>query len=176
MNELNNTVNAVGNYNSIPTSLTSNTSVVTMIEGLTLTKDADKKNWSSGNLTYKITLTNDTDNTYENPTITDIIDTTLITFVADSVTIGGIKASASEYSYDTDSHTLTVKLPSVIAKTSSIVTFQVKKRDGFLALKNYAIFRSNGLDKLLSNTLTVLSPISKRLIDNLSCKTPYWRI
>lgn len=56
MNELNNTVNAVGNYNSIPTSLTSNTSVVTMIEGLTLTKDEDKKNWSSGNLTYKITL------------------------------------------------------------------------------------------------------------------------
>lgn len=46
MNELNNTVTATGNYNNIPTSLTSNTSIVNMIEGLTLTKDADKKNWS----------------------------------------------------------------------------------------------------------------------------------
>lgn len=43
MNELNNTATSLGTYNSIPTSLTSNTSVVNMIEGLTLPKDADKK-------------------------------------------------------------------------------------------------------------------------------------
>lgn len=72
MNELNNTVNAVGNYN--------------------------RYNWHYIN-----------------------------NLCSRQFTIGGIKASASEYSYDTDSHTLTVKLPSVIARTSSIVTFQVKK-------------------------------------------------
>lgn len=43
MNELTNTVIAVGNYNNIPTQLTSNTSIVNMIEGLSLTKEADKK-------------------------------------------------------------------------------------------------------------------------------------
>lgn len=55
MNELNNTASANGTYNNIPTSVTSNTSVVNMIEGLTLTKEADKQNWSSGDLTYTIT-------------------------------------------------------------------------------------------------------------------------
>ena len=44
MNELNNLVIAVGNYNSVPTFLTSNTSVVNMIEGLTITKTVNKTN------------------------------------------------------------------------------------------------------------------------------------
>lgn len=29
-----------------------------MIEGLTVTKEADKQNWASGNLTYTITINN----------------------------------------------------------------------------------------------------------------------
>lgn len=41
MNELNNIVTSTGSYNNIPTSLTSNTSVVNIIEGLTITKDAN---------------------------------------------------------------------------------------------------------------------------------------
>lgn len=48
MNELNNLVTTVGNYNSVPTSLTSNTSVVNMIDGLTITKTANKTNWIDG--------------------------------------------------------------------------------------------------------------------------------
>lgn len=44
MNELNNTVIALGNYKDIPTTLTSNTFVVNMIDGLKLTKSVDKKN------------------------------------------------------------------------------------------------------------------------------------
>ena len=56
MNELNNIATAVGNYNNISTSLTSNLSVVNIVDGLILTKDADKKNWSSGNLTYTIEI------------------------------------------------------------------------------------------------------------------------
>lgn len=40
--ELSNTVRAVGNYNDVPTSITSAVSVVTMISGLTITKTADK--------------------------------------------------------------------------------------------------------------------------------------
>mgnify|MGYP004610132735 FL=1 len=43
MAELNNTAPAVGSYNSVPTSLVSNTSVINIVEGLTLVKDVDKK-------------------------------------------------------------------------------------------------------------------------------------
>ncbi len=44
--ELTNTVKAVGNYNNIPTSITSDALVVTMISGLTITKTADKSIWT----------------------------------------------------------------------------------------------------------------------------------
>lgn len=81
MSELNNIVTSIGNYNSVPTSLTSNTSIVNMVEGLTLTKKADKNNWVSGYLTYTITLDNETDKPYEKPVITDILDNTLVEFV-----------------------------------------------------------------------------------------------
>lgn len=128
MNELTNTVYSNGNYNNIPTSLTSNTSVVNMIEGLTLTKDADKKNWSDGLLTYTIKLNNSTTTPYTNPVITDIINTDLVEFVTDSVKINGIEATSSEYSYDTGTHTLTINLNDIEANTEVSVTFNVKKK------------------------------------------------
>ena len=43
MNELYNTVTSNGNYNNIPTTLTSNTSIVNMVEGLSILKEANKK-------------------------------------------------------------------------------------------------------------------------------------
>lgn len=128
MNELTNTVYSNGNYNNIPTSLTSNTSVVNMIEGLTLTKDADKKNWSDGLLTYTIKLNNSTTTPYTNPVITDIINTDLVEFVTDSVKINGVEATSSEYSYDTGTHTLTINLNDIEANTEVSVTFNVKKK------------------------------------------------
>ncbi len=128
MNELNNSVTAVGQYNSIPTSLTSNVSVVNMIDGLTLTKEADKKNWGSGELTYTIKLDNQTDTTYEKPTITDVIDNTLVDFVAKSVTINGAPADESKYEYNEGTHTLTVSLDDVTPSSSTAVTFLVAKK------------------------------------------------
>lgn len=128
MNELSNTVTSMGNYNNIPTSLTSNTNVVNIIEGLSLTKQADKQNWSDGNLTYTITLDNKSDNTYSAPVVTDIIDTSLVDFVEDSVTIDDIKALESQYSYNSDTHTLTVNLSDCAPSTTVIVKFSVKKK------------------------------------------------
>ena len=98
MNELENTVPSVGNYNNIQTTLTSNTSKVNIISGLTLTKEADKQNWSDGYLTYIITIDNQTNQNYSSPVITDIIDTTLVEFVPDSVTIDNVKAPQEKYS------------------------------------------------------------------------------
>lgn len=129
MNELNNTATSVGNYNNISTVLTSNTSVVNIIEGLTLIKEADKTNWSGGNLKYTITVNNQTDKTYEKPVITDVIDTDLVEFINGSVIIDGIEASTSQYRYDNDTHTLSVDLDDVTPSSISTLTFLVKKKD-----------------------------------------------
>ncbi len=68
-----------------------------MIAGLTILKTADKQNWASGNLQYTITITNGAQNAFETPTITDILDSTLIKLVKDSVEVDGKKV---EYTYD----------------------------------------------------------------------------
>ena len=128
MNELNNIVTATGQYNSIPTSLTSNTSVVNMIEGLTLTKEADKQNWSSGDLTYTITLKNETDKVYSNLVIKDVINTTLVEFVKGSVTINGNNALESQYSYDEGTSTLTINLNDAGPSSTNTLTFRVTKK------------------------------------------------
>lgn len=129
MNELNNTATSVGNYNNISTALTSNTSVVNIIEGLTLIKEADKTNWSGGNLKHIITVNNQTDKTYEKPVITDVIDTDLVEFINGSVIINGIEASTSQYRYNNDTHTLSVDLDDVTPSSISTLTFLVKKKD-----------------------------------------------
>lgn len=128
MNELENTVTSVGNYNNIQTTLTSNTSKVNIISGLTLTKEADKQNWSDGYLTYIITIDNQTNQNYASPVITDIIDTTLVEFVPDSVTIDNVKAPQEKYSYNDATHTLTINLDDVTPSSSTTLTFQVEKK------------------------------------------------
>lgn len=87
--ELSNTVSALGNYNSIPTSITSDAVLVTMISGLTITKSADKTVWADGALTYTIKIDNQAAEDYTAPVVTDILNGTLVSFVDGSVTIDG---------------------------------------------------------------------------------------
>lgn len=122
---LNNTVSAVGNYNSIPTSITSAASVVTMVSRLTIVKEADKEVWVNGNLTYTITVTNNTDTDYTDITITDVLDETLIKFVQDSVTIDDV--TSNNYQYDDANHTLTITLGDVASTNSKKASFEVEK-------------------------------------------------
>ncbi len=130
MSELNNSVTAVGNYNSVPTAITSNVSVVNLVDGLSITKEADKNNWVDGNLTYTITVKNDAESSYEKPVVTDIIDTTSVDFVDGSVTIDGTPATTgSQYNYNSDTHTLTVNLSDVLPSSSSTLKFQIKKKN-----------------------------------------------
>ena len=126
--QLTNTASVLGEYNSVPTTITSEALVVTMLDGLTVTKTADKQVWADGNLTYTITVDNKATESYTNPTITDILDTTLVTFVPESVTIGGQKAEASQYSYDEATGKLTITLSDIGPSTSETVTFQVAKK------------------------------------------------
>lgn len=129
MNELNNVATATGNYNNIPTSLTSNTSVVNLIDGLTLTIEADKPNWTTGDLTYTITLTNNTTMSYVNPVIKDALNTTLIDFVSDSIEINGTPLEQSKYTYVDSIGLLTINLDDVNPSSTTTLTFRVTKKN-----------------------------------------------
>ena len=124
--ELNNTVSVLGNYNSIPTSISSDVTLVTMVSGLTVTKTADKPIWADGILTYTIIVDNKTQNTYTTPVITDMLDISLIEFVNDSVTIDGVTSSA--YTYDSESGKLEITLTDIDVNNSKTVTFKVEKK------------------------------------------------
>lgn len=125
---LSNTALVLGEYNSIPTSISSQALVVTLIDGLTVTKSADKMVWADGFLTYTIDVDNKTTVSYTSPVITDVLDTSLVSFVADSVTINGEKADSSKYSYNDATGTLTINLSDISPSDSSKVTFQVTKK------------------------------------------------
>ncbi len=125
--QLTNAVSVEGNYNAVPLSITSDVLVVTMLNGLTVTKKADKMMWADGNLTYTIVVTNDAEETFTTPIITDNLDKNLITFVNGSVTIDGNSASSDKYNYDESTGKLTINLEDITASSSRTITFQVKK-------------------------------------------------
>ena len=122
--KLSNIANVTGTYDSVPTTLTSEAVITEMIAGLTILKTADKQNWASGNLQYTITITNGAQNAFETPTITDILDPTLIKLVKDSVEVDGKKV---EYTYDETTGELKIVLDTIATETNSVITFQVQK-------------------------------------------------
>ncbi len=126
--ELNNTATVLGNYNSIPTEISTQALVVTMLKGLTATKTADKMIWSDGVLTYTIVVSNDTDYDYVGPVVTDILDISLISLVDDSVTVDGVKISTPQYTWDSSSGKLSISLTDIEAKGKKTITFQVEKK------------------------------------------------
>lgn len=98
-----------------------------MLDGLQVTKNADKMVWAAGVLTYTITVTNSTAEIFTSPVITDVLDKTLVTFVDGSVTIDGQPAATEIYSYDEASGKLTINLSNIAPSASNTITFQVKK-------------------------------------------------
>ncbi len=126
-NELNNQVSILGNYNEIPTEINSNVLVVTMVNGLTVTKSCDKMIWADGLLTFTIVVNNETEKEYTSPVITDILNTSLVLFVDDSVSLNGTKLENSSYTYESSTGKLTINLPNLEPKQASTITFQVKK-------------------------------------------------
>lgn len=127
MNELENTVTSSGTYDSVPISLTSNTSVVKILDGLTLTIAADKTYWKDGNLTYTVTLKNETDNPYEAAVLSDVLDTSLIELVESTITIDGVAATSSEYTYTAPN--LSITLDEVAAQGEKVVKYSIKKKE-----------------------------------------------
>lgn len=121
---LSNIANVTGNYDSIPTTLTSEAVITQIISGLTILKTADKQNWASGTLTYTVTISNTSDNSFETPTFTDTLDPVLIKLVENSVKVNGTDAN---YTYDDTTGLLTIELETIEKEGSSVITFQVQK-------------------------------------------------
>ena len=122
--KLSNIANVVGNYDSIPTTLTSEAVITDIISGLTILKTADKQNWADGNLTYTVTISNNADSPFETPVFTDTLDPTLIKLVENSVQVNG---STKEYTYDPSTGLLTVNLDTIANTANAVITFQVQK-------------------------------------------------
>lgn len=125
---LNNTATVLGTYNEIPTTLTSEVLVTTLLSGLTVTKTADKEVWADGNLTYTITVDNQTTETYTSPVITDILDKDLVTLLTDTIKINDTAATTSDYEYEEATGKLTVNLSDIAPSSKVTVTFQVTKK------------------------------------------------
>lgn len=121
---LSNIANVTGDYDAIPTTLTSEAVITEMIAGLTIVKTADKQNWASGNLTYTVTISNSAENPFEKPTFTDTLDPLLIKLVENSVKVNGTDAN---YTYDSETGLLTVELETIAKDGSTEITFQVQK-------------------------------------------------
>ena len=64
---------------------------------------------------------------YENPTVTDVINTNLVKFLDGSVVINNTVVTSQQYNHDDPSHTLTVTQDEVAAKSITTITFRVDK-------------------------------------------------
>ncbi len=121
---LSNIANVTGDYDAIPTTLTSEAVITEMIAELTIVKTVDKQNCASGNLAYTVTISNSAENPFEKPTFTDTLDPLLISLVENSVRVNGTDAN---YTYDSETGLLTVELETIAKDGSTEITFQVQK-------------------------------------------------
>lgn len=122
---LENNAAIVGSSNNIPLKLTTNVSV-NLVSGLEVTISADKKYWADGNLTYTIVLTNNSEYLYENPIITDVLDTALITLVENSLKIDD--NIYSNYSFESSNGMLTINMKNLNINETKKITFEVQRK------------------------------------------------
>lgn len=128
MNELINTATSVGEYEGLSTEMTTEAVVTQLVDDLGIVKTADRESWATGNLTYTITIDNQSGNPYVTPVVTDTIDPTLATLVDGTVTINGTSAtSPTDYTFDVVTGLLTVNLPDVAATSTTVIEFEVER-------------------------------------------------
>lgn len=126
---LTNTANVEGQYGdgSSPISLSSNTVTTTIVQGLTVTKSADKTNWIDGPLTYTILVENNSGPTLSSGVLTDNLNISLVEFSNSyGVKIDG--STSSEFTYNSDTGELKIALPDLADSNQTTITFQVTRK------------------------------------------------
>lgn len=119
-----NQANFSGDYGAeaVPITFASNEVTTTIVTGLTATLSANKRYWVDGALTYTVTVTNNSGETYSKGVLADALDTANVEFDTDyAVEIDGAKTS--DYTYS--GGLLSVNLPDVADGATVTVTFQV---------------------------------------------------
>lgn len=122
---LSNSASVTGTYETGALTLTSNVVTTEIVNGITIVKAADKEKWSTGELTYTITIENNAQNTLESPTVVDILDPTLIKLVDNSVKVN---SSDAQYTYEEATGTLSINLEDMTVGTTSVITFRVLQK------------------------------------------------
>lgn len=123
---LTNSVDFEGAYGAAasPVVFSSNTVSTTIVRGLTATKTADKEYWVNGPLTYTVTVTNDSGDTFTKGVLTDNLDVSLVTLD----TAAGVRINNTPTSdYTIRSGVLTVNLPDMQNGDTVTVTFRVEQ-------------------------------------------------
>ena len=128
MPQFTNTAQAAGFVDSVATALTGAVTI-RIVEGLLLTKTADKASWADGLLTYTITIDN-TDGTdpFTGVIITDVLDPAMVVLIDGSITVDG--TTSADYTYDPVTGELVVAGTTpltVPAGATIVITFQVQK-------------------------------------------------
>lgn len=127
MDELINISTVDGIYDELEVEMSSDPVSVFLIDDLSITKEADKEGWVSGPLTYTITIENDTEEDFETPILTDIIDPTLATLIDESITIDDVPIDEEDFTFDDVTGLLTITLPAVDSESTMVIKFQVER-------------------------------------------------
>lgn len=124
---LTNQVSIDGQYGNPASAITFASNVVTtkIVQGLTVTKTADKTNWVDGPLTYTVLVENNSGETLTSGSLTDVLDTNLVEF---NSTYGVQINSQSSSNYTYESGTLKITLPDLADTEQATITFQVTRK------------------------------------------------
>ena len=106
-------------------SFVSNEVTTSIVQGLTVQKEADKTNWVNGPLTYTIVVTNNSGSTLSSGVLLDKIDINLVDF---STTYGVQIDGSKTTNYTYNNGNLEVTLPDLETDKSVTVTFQVTQK------------------------------------------------
>jgi len=121
---LTNKADFAGNYgeSAVPITFSTNEVTTTIVQGITVTKSADKSYWVDGPLTYTITVENSSGSSIASIKLTDTLDTSLVEFnTTYGVQVNG--QATTDFTYA--SGLLTINLQDIADSGSSTVTFQV---------------------------------------------------
>lgn len=107
----------------MPISFSSNDVTTKIIDGITVTKSADKTYWVDGPLTYTIVVANNSGSTLSDGTLTDSLDAAVLFDQTYGVYLNNSKTTDFNYA----APTLTVNLPTLNNADTATIKFQVTK-------------------------------------------------